>query len=790
TRIPADLRLIEAINLEVEEAALTGESAPVSKVAGTLPAARIALGDQRNMTFVGTSVTRGKGQGLVVATGMQTELGQVADMIQEVEEEPTPLQKRLEQMGKILVIGCLLICAVVTMVGFLRGEPLYHMFMVGVTLAVAAIPEGLPAIVTVVLAVGVQRMIRRRAIVRKLPAVETLGCATVICSDKTGTLTKNEMTVRKVFLDQKIIEVTGEGYAPFGNFQHNSQPLSPGHESSLGQLLKIATLCNNAQLVRTDNEGRIGTFSKKFFKPGFKEGWTIIGDPTEGALVALAAKGERWRPELEKIEQRVTENPFESERKRMSVVYRGKHGQLTAYVKGAPDVMLDKCNQVWYQGQIRPLGDSERRQILKINSLLAQEALRVLALAYRPLKEESFYKNQNPNSRSLHIEDDLIFVGLVGMIDPPRPAAIRAVQEARQAGIRSIMITGDHPATALAIAREMEIAQDEEQVLTGPVLDALSDRELLKQIEKISVFARVAPVHKVRIVRALKQNGQIVAMTGDGVNDAPAIKEADIGIAMGQTGTDVTKEASAMVLIDDNFATIVSAIEEGRGIYDNIRKFIRYLLGCNTGEVLTMFLAPLMGLPLPLLPIQILWINLVTDGFPALALGVEKGDQDLMQRPPRDPQENVFARGLGRDILTRGLEISLGTLLVFMVSLFYWGDGSPLALKQAQTASFCTLVFFQLFYVFQCRSERRSIFEIGLLGNPYLILAVMASTLMQLSVIYSPPLASVFRTVPPMAEQWILIFLVAGARTLLILFKHIFIRLFGQKILFWKVKTS
>ena len=781
SRVPADLRLYKVVNLEVEEATLTGESVPVRKHSNSLTGEQVALGDQRNIAFMGTSVTRGRARGLVVAIGMQTELGKVAGMIQEVEEEETPLQRRLKQMGKILVLGCLLVCALVVGVGIWRGEPLYQMFLTGISLAVAAIPEGLPAIVTVVLAVGVQRMIRRRAIIRKLPAVETLGCATVICSDKTGTLTKNEMTVRKLYLDGIVIEVSGDGYAPYGNFQYDSKPLASGDTASLQQLLKIAALCNNARLQPAAG-AQAGSSFKLFNKASRQDTWMVIGDPTEGALVALAAKDGLWQHKLEKNEPRVLENPFESETKRMSVVCRNSAGRLHSYVKGAPDVILGRCTRIMIRGRIRPLSEVERKQIYKLNSRLAGEALRVLALAFRPLSEGELLDPSN-------VEQDLIFVGLAGMIDPPRPAAIRAVQEARGAGIRSVMITGDHPATALAIAQELGIAKEESQVLTGLELDALSDKELGEKINLITVFARVAPIHKVRIVKALKQKGHIVAMTGDGVNDAPAVKEADIGIAMGKTGTDVTKEASAMVLADDNFATIVSAIEEGRAIYNNIRKFIRYLLGCNVGEVLTMFLAPLVGLPLPLLPIQILWINLVTDGLPALALGVEKGDPDLMERSPRHPQESIFARGLGVEVIRRGVEIALGTLLVFVLTLYYWGDGGAEALKLAQTCAFCTLVFLQLFYVIECRSETHSVFQIGLLGNPFLILAVIISTVMQLSVVYLPGLGSVFKTVPLHAEQWVLILLVASARQSVNLIKYAVGGIIGRKLMYWKVKT-
>lgn len=740
-KVPADCRLLEAASLNVEEAALTGESVPVKKSVEAIGEARVSLGDRKNMVFMGTSVTRGRGRAVVVATGMNTEMGNIAGMMQEVDDTETPLQRRLAGLGRWLVIFCLLICALVVATGVMRGEAPYRMFLAGVSLAVAAIPEGLPAIVTVALAIGVQKMIRRQAVIKRLPAVETLGCATVICSDKTGTLTQNQMTVRQLWLG-KTVSVSGEGYTPHGDFTEDGKKVKVSGQ--LEQALKIAAVCNNAKLYR--NDIKIGGLLRKK-----ESSWHISGDPTEGALLVLASKGGIWRENVEKKEQRVYELPFDSDRKRMTVVGRDETGQLTAYTKGAPDVILKLCSYYMEQGEIRPLTPEMRLRISAENRAMAEQALRVLALAYRPVDVINEEK----------LEADLIFVGLVGMIDPPRPAAVKAIKTCRQAGIMPVMITGDHQATAEAIAREMGLLSAGKKVMTGTQLDMLSDKELAEAVERVAVYARVSPQHKLRIVRALKARGHVVAMTGDGVNDAPAVKEADIGVAMGKTGTDVTKEASAMILADDNFATIVAAVEEGRAIYDNIRKFIRYLLSCNVGEVLTMFLAALAGLPLPLLPIQILWVNLVTDGLPAMALGVDNADKDVMLRPPRHPKESVFSHGLARKILSRGFQIGLGTLLVFTLGVWL-GDGQ---LATARTMAFSTLVFSQLFHVFDCKSERYSLFEVGLFSNPFLVAAVTMSTIMQLSVIYLPFFQPVFKTVPLNAFHWAVVFLVAGWRT-------------------------
>ena len=768
-RVPADLRLLQAVNLEVEESALTGESVPAKKGIDSI-CGLVSPGDARNILFMGTSISRGRARGVVINTGMSTEMGQIAGLIQEAGQEMTPLQRRLGQLGQGLVAFCLLVCAIVVALGIYRGEPAYHMFMAGVSLAVAAIPEGLPAIVTIALAVGVQRMIRRHAIIRKLPAVETLGCATVICSDKTGTLTQNEMTVREVLIGTKGIEVTGEGYDPKGKFVAGEY--QPGPELDL--LARAAALCNNASLRR----GKVGVTG--LFRSGkstVEKLWSINGDPTEGALLVMAAKRGLWREKLEKHEQRVAEMPFDSDRKRMTVVYKHDSGKLTAYMKGGPDVVLNLCSHVYRDGLRVPLTWQDRERILAGNERLAGKALRVLAMAVRELPAY-----QECDGEAV-VEREMTFLGLAGMIDPPRPAAVTAVRTCRRAGIKVVMITGDHQVTASAVGRELGLVERGGEVLTGAQLDTMDDQELMRQAERVTVFARVTPKHKLRIVRALKQSGHVVAMTGDGVNDAPAVKEADIGIAMGLTGTDVTKEASAMVLADDNFKTIVAAVEEGRGIYDNIRKFIRYLLSCNVGEVLVMFLAVLAGYPLPLVPIQILWMNLVTDGLPAMALGVDPPDRNIMKRHPRSPGESIFAGGMAMRILGSGSVIALGTLGVFIGSYTLSGQNLDLA----RTMAFNTLVFMQLCFVFSCRSEHHSILEVSFWSNPHLVIAVLGSAALQVAVTYLPFLQPVFYTVSLSIGHWAVILLVAVAPLFLGTLLQRLRQQAGEKIMYLRV---
>lgn len=769
-KIAADARLIDVQNMEVDEATLTGESLPVRKVVDKEYEESSPLGDRKNMVYAGTSIVKGRGKAVVCATGMATEVGRIADMIQDVEQESTPLEQRLDSLGRWLVWGCLIICIVVVITGVLKGEPLLLMCMAGISLAVAAIPEGLPAIVTVALALGVQRMIKRNAIIRKLPAVETLGCTTVICSDKTGTLTQNAMTVKKIFVAGNIYEITGTGYEIKGNFLLNKQEFDPTKDKCLLHCLEIGVLCNNS-ILKQNNIGITGLWRR-----GTQGGWSIEGDPTEGAIVIAAAKANIWRSVVEKNQQRLAEIPFESERCRMSVIYE-KSNKNIIYVKGAPDVILDMCQYYNSNNGELVLSPATKAEILAENEKMTDQALRVLAVAYRQItKVEASHVSGD-------LEKNLVFVGLIGMIDPPRQEVKPAIALCRQAGIKTIMITGDHRNTAVAIAKELQMfKEDKNQALTGNELDALNDTELSEIINRVTVYARVSPAHKLRIVRALKRQGHIVAMTGDGVNDAPAIKEADIGIAMGVAGTDVTKEAASMVLADDNFATIVAAVEEGRGIYDNIRKFIRYLLSCNLGEVLTMFIATIAGLPLPLLPVQILWVNLVTDGLPAMALGVDPNNHDIMNRPPRNPKESVFSRGLSRKIIARGLQIGISTVFVFATVYFFKND-----LAEARTMAFCTLVFSQMFHVFDCRSESYNVFEIGIFRNKYLILATVCSLFMQLLVVYHPFMQGVFTTVPLGMVDWVVILCVSGWTFMISAIKHLFFRRRVSRSIFGRV---
>ncbi|MHB9145440.1 MAG: calcium-translocating P-type ATPase, SERCA-type [Symbiobacteriia bacterium] len=750
-RIAADGRLLETANLEVEESALTGESLPVRKRTAALDASDAPLGDRRNMVYLGTVATRGRGHAVVVNTGMETEMGRIAGMIQEAVESETPLQRRLDHLGKVMVGVSLAVCALVVVAGVLREEPVLQMFMAGVSLAVAAIPEGLPAIVTVALALGVQRMIKGNAIVRKLPAVETLGCATVICSDKTGTLTKNEMTVKAIYTGGSWYSVSGDGYNPWGRFTRDGKDSHSGTDPQLRLALLTGAVCNNSKLIKAERPRR-GLRGLAGLAWRSSEEWQVQGDPTEGALLVAAAKAGLDREAQGREHVRVAEIPFESERRCMTVVTRGSKGNFTAHVKGAPDTILELCNHVYAEGRARPLDDQTREAILRASDEMAGQALRVLAVAVRHL--DALAADVTPEA----VERGLTFVGLQGMIDPPRPEAVRALEKCHTAGLKAVMITGDHKATAVAIARQLSLLPPGGGALTGRELDAMDDQQLAQVVDGTYVYARVSPQHKLRIVRALKARGHIVAMTGDGVNDAPAVKEADIGVAMGKSGTDVTKEASAMVLADDNFATIVRAVEEGRSIYDNIRKFIRYLLSCNIGEVLVMLIAAVVGLPLPLLPIQILWVNLVTDGLPAMALGVDPAEPDVMRRPPRQPNESVFSRGLGRKIAIRGVMIGVLVLGLFTYDLYRFGD-----LTHARTMAFAALVMSQLFHVFDARSERRTLFEVGLFSNPYVIGAVSISTAMLLLVIYHTGLSAVFQTAPLDVADWTLVVLFSGA---------------------------
>jgi Ca2+-transporting ATPase len=748
-RIPADVRLIYTTNFQTQEASLTGESTPVQKHAGVIAGTGVPLAERTNMAFMGTVAVSGKARAVVVATALRTELGRVAAMIQkatEAERAETPLQRRLERFGYQLLWLALAVVTVVFGLGYLRGEPPVLMLLTAVSLAVAAVPEGLPAVVTITLALGVTRMVKRHALIRKLPAVETLGSATVICSDKTGTLTKNEMTVTRLFAGDRVFEVTGEGYTPVGEIREtgcealgvrregvssDAVPLTLhplGLPPALCELLTAAVLCNGATL-RQEN----GT-------------WQIIGDPTEGALLVAAAKAAITVETLGSAYDFLGEVPFDPERKMMTIVRRTPDGPF-AYVKGAPDVLLRHCTHRFaMDGTTEPLTESIRGAILDANASFAHQALRVLAMAHRRLDGE-------PEAYRAHeLEDRLVFLGLAAMKDPLRPEAKAAVQACHDAGIRTVMITGDHKDTATAIAEELRGGNEPIQSLSGMELDRLSDDELARTVEQVSVYARVSAEHKLRIVKAWKARGAIVAMTGDGVNDAPAVKEADIGVAMGVTGTDVTKEVADMVVTDDNFASIAAAVEEGRGIFDNIRKTICFLLSCNVSEVLVMLFATLIGLPLPLLPIQILWMNLVTDGFPALALAVDPKSPDLMKQPPRRPEARLLDGGTLLAIGAQGVMLSAIALGAFAYSLY----GLHQEVEQARTVTFTVMVIAQLVHAFNCRSERWSLFQVGLWTNRPLLLAFSLSLGIQVVVLTVPAVATIFKVVPLPIEDWAL----------------------------------
>lgn len=756
-KVPADMRLVLSNGLEIDESALTGESVAVEKDARMICQADTTLADRINMCFMGTSVTRGRAKALVVGTGMDTVMGEIAGMIKEADKTMTPLQIRLDQLGKVLIVICLAVCSMVSVLGILRGEKLLTMFMAGISLAVAAIPEGLPAIVTVVLGLGVQRMAKRNAIVRKLPAVETLGCTTVICSDKTGTLTRNQMTVRKLATYNNTLDIEGEGYDAIGRFISFGRIFHPLQDQTARMIMNIALNCNQSLLKESSS------------------GFEVQGDPTEGALLVMAEKAG-----FNKKRMILREIPFDSERKRMAVVIE-ENGQYLVLVKGALDVIIGSCTQVMTNQGIIKLSQEERKKFVKTQSEWASNALRVLGFAYKPISKTGWQEVEAPV-----LESDLILVGICGMIDPPRPAAARSVKRCISAGILPVMITGDHPLTAAAIANEIGISKNS-SVISGQEIDYMTDSELYRRVLNERVLARVSPQHKYRIVNLLKSHGQVVAMTGDGINDAPAIKSADIGISMGISGTQVTKEASAMVLADDDFSTIVEAVHEGRAIYDNIRKFIRYLLGGNIGEVLVMLLTSLMGMPLPMLPIQILWVNLVTDGLPAMALGIEPPEPGIMNRAPRSKNESIFSRGLGWTIFGRGTYIAVISIATFFIA-YLWSRGEGLdGLVLSRTMAFTTLVFAQLFYVFECRSERFSPFELGFFKNKFLIMAVLTSTIMQITVLYLPVMQDIFKTVPLEPWQWLIIILAAGAKIIWRFILYTWQRVFASNLRYVKM---
>ncbi len=749
--VSADMRLVESINLRIQEAALTGESEPVEKHAEVLPTEEIPLGDRRNMAYLGTVVTYGRGTAVVTGTGMNTELGKIAMLLQSVAAGETPLQQRLGKVGLMLAVGGVVVAALVMLIGLLQGEAWEGMFLTAVSVAVAVVPEGLPAVVTVTLALGAQRMLRRRALVRKLPAVETLGSVTTICSDKTGTLTENRMTVTIIDVAGQFLELQGTARHPAGVLQspeHGAKFLA-AQSPEIGLALAAGALCNDASLRPDPQTGR----------------HMALGDATEGALLVAASQVGLSKGELEQVAPRVAELPFEAERKRMTTVHRLPNDKndlpmalrdlsratepYVAFTKGAVDALLPLCRAMWFNGEIIPIDEQWRQRIELANDQMAQNGMRVLGLALRIQQDAA------------PLESDLIFIGLTGMIDPPRREVKTAVALCKTAGIRPMMITGDHPLTARFIADDLGITHDL-RVKTGQDLSRMTPEELAEVVRDVSVYARVTPEHKLRIVEALQAQGHIVAMTGDGVNDSPALRKADIGIAMGITGTDVSKEASEMVLLDDNFATIVSAVEEGRSIYDNIRRFVKFSIAGNIGKVLVMLLAPLAGIHVALLPLQLLWLNLLTDGLLGLGLGVEPAESGAMKRPPRAPQESFFSGGLAFHVIWVGLAIGLLALCAGL--LFY--DGSNPEDMRWQTVFFTSLAFMQMGQAIASRSSRESIFSLGLLSNPVLLGLVILTAGLQLTVIYLPYLDQFFEVT---ALSWSELLLCAGLGVLTLL---------------------
>jgi len=731
-RIAADARLIEVVDLEADEAVLTGESTPVDKAIGTV-AENTQVGDRKNMVFMATHIIYGRGKAVVTSTGMGTEFGRIAEMVQAISEKETPLRAKLERFAKKLGMFVVIACAIIFVLELLdpaRPGEMIDSFLTAIALAVSAVPEGLPAVVTVTLALGARELARRNAIIRKLSSAETLGGVTVICSDKTGTLTKGEMTVRKIYVDGKIVQVTGVGYEAQGEFSLGNARVDAREMAELGLLLRGATLCTNASY----------------------DGKNVLGDTTEGALIVAAAKAGFAKGDLEKECPRIHEVPFTSERKMMTTVHKTSEGQLLAFAKGAPEVVLDHCTSILNNQRKKRLGTKERDAILKVNEDMAKGALRVLGVAYKEMdKNAASFLDKGADER---LESDLTFVGLAGMIDPPREEAKTANQLCKKAGIETVMITGDHQLTAIAVAREIGMMREGGLALTGEELNRISDEEFEKVVEDTVVYARVLPEHKLRIVKALKKKGHIVAMTGDGVNDAPALKQSDIGIAMGITGTDVTKEASDMVLADDQFATIVRAVEGGRRIYDNIRNFTFFLLRSNFDELLVIGSFALLGLELPLSAGMILWINLMTDGAPALALSQDPPADDVMDRPPRDPKEGIL-HGRLASILATFITQFLGTAVLFYIAYYIWRE----PVEEARTLAFMQATMQELVVVWNCRSEKRNAFRVGFTNNKYLLLAVLFSAGVTFFIPYTGVLFgfALFDTAPMTLQDWAIV---------------------------------
>ncbi len=762
-KVAADARVVSAMGFSADEAPLTGESIAVRKITDALHLTRPVVGDMKNMVFQGTIISAGKGQAIVTSTGMQTEFGKIATMVQESDKEMTPLQIDLDDLGKKLGTLIIFLVILVFAAEVLRdvSDNLVEELMAAIALAVSAIPEGLPAVVTITLAIGVQRMVQENAIVRRLPSVETLGSTTVICSDKTGTITKNEMTVKVLYTDARVVDISGTGYTKEGKFTYQGSEINPASDPNLSRLLQIGQLCSNT-LLQPDPSG--------------KASWAIVGDPTEGALLVAAEKAGIPHSKTIQAYREISEISFDSARKRMTSIALDASGRYYGFSKGAPEILLSLCSEIYIEGQNRPLTDEDRKQILDVNAEFAESALRVLALAYKPIASEI------PEWEPEQVEKNLIFVGLVGMIDPPRNEVKDAIKTCKKAGIRPIMITGDHNLTARAIAYSVGLIERNDKVLTGAEIDEMTDDEFKECVHSCHVFARVAPEHKLQIVRALRDSNQVVAMTGDGVNDAPAVKAADVGISMGIRGADVTKEASDVILTDDNFATIVTAVEKGREIYSNIRKFVRFLLAANFDEVFLVFTIIMIGLPLPITAIQILWLNLATDGFPALALGVDPPEKGVMNRCPRKPGAKMMDRGMIAFILVAGFAAFVASTTVFLFSLWELSGGvipgitAPLLtdaewrtalapsgwtwdliLIHARTNVFASVVVFELLFVWNCRDEYNPIWKTSIRESRMLIAAVLLSAVLTLATIYVPFMQPLFETVPLDLADWALI---------------------------------
>lgn len=722
--IPADLRLFTSSNLKVDESSLTGESVAVEKNSEAILDNNATLGDRVNMAYMSTIVTYGRGKGVVVGTSHDTEIGKIATMIEEIEDDLTPLQNKLDKLGKKLGILTIIICAIVFALGLIQKREVIDMLLVSVSLAVAAIPEGLPAIVTIVLAIGMGRMVKKNAIVKKLLAVETLGSTTYICSDKTGTLTQNEMTVKKVYSDGKFYDVTGIGYEPEGQILNQGNELTHDELNNLKALLYACILNNDANLLENNNI------------------YTIMGDPTEGALITFAGKAGFLEDEVEAEQPRIDEIPFDSDRKMMSTFHE-VDDRIIQYTKGAPDIVLSNCKYIYIDGEFKEITDEHRVDILKANSTFASDALRVLGFAIKIINKDDF-KNTDKN------EENLIFVGLTGMIDPPRTEAMQAIEECKRAGIHTVMITGDHRETAFQIAKELGICENHNETISGSELSTIADSEYNELVKRIKVYSRVSPEQKVKIVNALRENGEIVAMTGDGVNDALAIKRADIGISMGITGTDVAKNTADMVLTDDNFASIVNAVEEGRIIFANIQKFVAFLLSCNIGEILIVFFAMLLGMEEPLKPIHLLWLNLVTDSLPALALGVEPGEPGIMDEKPRSKDDPIITKKMGVAIVLQSLAITVASLLAF----YYATKLYPESITHSRTIVFATLITSELLRAFSSRSFDRPIWKIGIKSNMKMVYAILISFSMLIAVLYIPFLHDIFDTFQLGFKDW------------------------------------